>query len=201
MGFASTIAQPSNRLRRAFFSTLIDAWARFVGLNLLNNQRDIFNDVVQQILHATVRVLPVYLGETSALRGTRSSVNIYVCWEYKKAKDLDEGPLSSPPRSPLFCYLPLIYLLVIQHSATMLVSGKPFAALIAAAIIGVTGSPVELEKRQSLTIDFCVGSTPGHGASCDQFTTPWNKCSPLGGFLDRTMTSINPYGFICLVYT
>jgi hypothetical protein len=115
----------------------------------------------------------------------------------------DEGSLSSPPRSLLFYYPPLIPLSAVQRSTTMLVSGKLFAVLIAAAITGVTGSPVELEKRQA-TVDFyyCIETMPGPAQACAQYeNVDWDSCISLGGELDKSIISINPYGFICTLYT
>ena len=82
-------------------------------------------------------------------------------------------------------------------------SRKLFAALLAAAAVCVTGSPVELEKRQaSVNFYYCIETMPGPAQACSWFEdVTWNQCVPLGGELDKAFISINPYGFICTLYT
>jgi hypothetical protein len=84
----------------------------------------------------------------------------------------------------------------------MFVSGKLFAALTAAAVIGVTGSPVELEKRDTVfTVTLCIASPSGTGENCSNWTVNQNDCNPLEGYLDRALTSINTGGSTCILST
>jgi hypothetical protein len=61
----------------------------------------------------------------------------------------------------------------------MFVSGKLFAALIAAAVIGVTGSPVELEKRNRYSLLHSASHPSGPGENCANTTVDQNDCVPL----------------------
>ena len=85
----------------------------------------------------------------------------------------------------------------------MLVSGKLFTVLIAAVVTSVTGSPVELEKRDAtLTVKFCVKAIPGPGNNCYWDDSVWNKCRSLEfTTFDKNIVSFNPYGFICTLYS
>jgi hypothetical protein len=83
----------------------------------------------------------------------------------------------------------------------MLVSGKLFVALIAAAAAGVTGSPVELEKRDNdLTVFFCTDVGLG-GPSCLQDTWPMGQCRNLEfTTLDKTLSAFDPRGAVCVLF-
>jgi hypothetical protein len=88
----------------------------------------------------------------------------------------------------------------------MLVSRKLFAAFIAAAVAGVTGSPVELEKRDGnyFTVRYCVNAEPG-GDPC----TPPNGDHQIQGTCvnfarttwDKDISAFDPMGFSCTLYT
>ena len=85
----------------------------------------------------------------------------------------------------------------------MLISGKLIAALIAAAITGVTGSPVEPQKREPyISYSYCLEDPLGSGDTCStQWTAGWNECINLEDtYLDKAFISFNPYGFICILY-
>ena len=84
----------------------------------------------------------------------------------------------------------------------MFVSGKLFAALIAAAVIGVTGSPMELEKRDTVfTLTLCIASPSGFGENCSNWTANQGDCNPLEGYLDKALTSIDTGGSTCTLST
>lgn len=82
----------------------------------------------------------------------------------------------------------------------MLVTGKLFAALIAAAAAGVLGSPIELEKRENGFVGYCPYAVAG-GGTCYRVIWPLGECHSLANDPDdNSISSFNPYGLTCTLW-
>jgi hypothetical protein len=84
----------------------------------------------------------------------------------------------------------------------MFTSGKLFVALIAAAVIGVTGSPVELEKRlTAFNFTLCIASPSGFGEICTNATMDHGGCGLLKDELDKAVIFIDTGDTDCFLST
>ena len=84
----------------------------------------------------------------------------------------------------------------------MFASGKLSVALIAAAVIGVTGSLVELEKRlTAFNFTLCIASPSGFGEICTNSTMNHGDCDRLTGDLDKAVTFIDTGDTDCFLST
>ena len=81
--------------------------------------------------------------------------------------------MRDPPAVPRITRSSTIHLS--SHSTTMFVSGKLFTALLAVAAAGVAGSPVELEKRISTIVSYCVN--PHGKLPCNEPHLDLDQCS------------------------
>jgi hypothetical protein len=72
----------------------------------------------------------------------------------------------------------------------ILISGKPFAALLAAVAAGVTGSPVELEKRTSIFPLACINAD--RVQPCKVLDVIVAKCYGLDPPYYRAVSSFDP---------